>query len=241
MKRMVISIIVMFSLVDFTYAHEDITPFNVRYYGSFRKIIQSAMLDGVVGLEHALSAPHIYAVGEIKNAEGEITVYDGTVWLNYGEDGISKSINRIPHGEEAMQLVTAQVENWEETIIPKNMSDTELRNFMLDRANKSGLNTKIPFPFLVEGNMKDLVWHVLDGADFEPSGQGKQLLFKKLVEYREHTSALLVGFCSAEIQSEITRPGESWHVHVIFKNEKNTGHIDTFSVAKGSRLRLPIK
>jgi hypothetical protein len=29
-------------------------------------------------------------------------------------------------------------------------------------------------------------------------------------------------------------------MHVIFKNEKTTGHIDAFTVEKGARLMLPV-
>ncbi len=43
--------------------------FNVRYYGNFRKMIQENNFEGVVELERALSGPHIYAVGILKNAE----------------------------------------------------------------------------------------------------------------------------------------------------------------------------
>jgi hypothetical protein len=240
-KKILLSIVLLVSITSSANAQDDVMPFHVRQYGSFKKILQTNMLEGVVELERALAAPHTYAIGEIKNAEGEITVYNGELWLNYGEDGIDTSINQIPAGEQAMQLVSAQVEKWQEMTIPKNMTENELRDFVLERANKSGLNTKMMFPFLVEGEINDLVWHVLDGADFVKTRQGKQLFFKKLVEYKDHVPAILIGFGSAEIQDAAVFPGELWQVHIIFKNEKTAGHADAFSVLKGSKLRLPIK
>jgi alpha-acetolactate decarboxylase len=241
MKKIIISVIVLFSIAFLVHAQEGLTPFNIHHYGSSKKIVQTGMLGGVIGLEHALDGPHTYAVGEIKNAEGEITVYDGEVWLNYGKNGITTSISQIPKGEEAMQLVSAEVEKWQEIVIPKNMSERELYDFILERAAKLGLNTKSIFPFLIEGEMKDLVWHVLNGADFSKTPGGLQLFFVKLVEYTERTSATLVGFCSTDMRNEISSPGQLWHVHVLLNNEKITGHIDAFSVLKGSKLRLPIK
>lgn len=234
----VISFLFMTSLS--TFAADENRPFNVRNYGSFRKIIESKNPEGVVGLEYALSAPHTYAVGEIKNAEGEITVYNSEVWLNYGEDGMSVSTNEIPKGEKAMQLVSAQVEKWQEIIVPKNMSDNDLYHFVLDQARKLGLNVKSPFPCVVEGEGSDLVWHVLQEADVRSDEHEKKLFFTKLVEYREHASVILIGFCS-EIRDGYSLPGEFWHMHVLFRNEKTAGHIDAFSVAKGAKLRLPIK
>ena len=212
-------------------------PFHVHTYGSFQKMIETKDLDGVIGLKQALSVPHIYAVGEIKDAEGEITVYDGEVWLNYGEDGIDSSLSEIPRGEEAMHLTTAQVEKWQDVIIPKKMSDNELYLFVLEQARKAGLDVRVPFPFLIDGELKDVLWHVLQEADV---GEDNKLFFTKLVEYREQAAALTVGFCS-ERRGDFTSPGEFWHVHVFFRNDKTAGHVDAFSVAKGATLRLPVK
>jgi alpha-acetolactate decarboxylase len=212
-------------------------PFHVHNYGSFRKMIQTKDLDGVIGLKQALSFPHVYGVGEIKDAEGEITVYDGEIWLNYGEDGIDSSVSKIPRGEEAMHLITAQVEKWQEVIIPKSMTDNELYLFVLEQARKRGIDVKVPFPFLIVGELKDVLWHVMQEADV---GQDNKLFFTKLVEYREQASALTVGFCSA-LRGDFTSPGEFWHVHVFFRNDKTAGHVDAFSVAKGATLKLPVK
>jgi alpha-acetolactate decarboxylase len=212
-------------------------PFHVHNYGSLQKMPETKNLDGVIGLKQALSAPHIYGVGEIKNAEGEITVYDGEVWLNYGEDGIDTSIGEIPRGEEAMHLITAEVEKWEDITIPKKMTDNELYLFVLEQARKLGITVKVPVPFLISGELKDVLWHVLQEADI---GQDNKLFFTKLVEYRGTASALTVGFCS-ELRGDFTSPGEFWHVHVFFKNDKTAGHVDAFSVEKGATLRLPVK
>jgi hypothetical protein len=237
MKRIVLALIAL-SLIAVTASAEEHIPFNVRTFGSFKKIIASKTPDGVVDLDDALSGTHVYAVGEIENAEGEITDYDGQVWLNYGSDGIDTSTHKIPDGAEAMQLITAEVEKWREVLIPKNMSDSELYSFVLEQARKSGINVKLPFPFLVDGIVKDVVWHVLSGADVEQSGNRKKLSFTKLVEYKDQAPVILVAFCS-ELRGGFIRPGESWHMHVIFKNEKTTGHIDAFTVEKGAKLMLP--
>jgi hypothetical protein len=211
--------------------------FHVRTYGNFRTIVATQDLDGVVGLEQALTGQHLYAVGEIKNAEGEITVVNGELFLNYGEDGIDTSLKEIPKGEEAMQLITACVGRWHDVAIPKTMSDNEFLPFLIEEAKKSGLDTKRPFPFLIEGEFKDLVWHVLRDSDI---GRDRQLFFTKLIEYREEAAAVVVGFCS-EGPAEFVNPGESWHAHVLFRNDRTAGHIDAFSVMKGEKLRLPVK
>jgi hypothetical protein len=239
MKRIVLFIFVL-SLCAASVSAEEHMPFGIRIYGSFKKIIATKKPDGVVDLEQALSGSHIYAVGELKNAEGEITDYDGTVWLNYGRDGIDTSTNEIPRGEQAMELITAQVDKWKDVPISKNMSDGELYFFVLEQAKKFGLNVKLPFPFLVDGTVREVVWHVLSGAEVESNGKSRKLTYTKLVEYKDRAPVVLIGFCS-EVRDGFIRPGESWHTHVLFKNEKTAGHIDAFVVEKGAKLLLPVK
>lgn len=198
-------------------------------------------MEGVVDLERALSAPHVYALGIIKNAEGEIMVLDGEAWLNYGKDGISKTVTNIKKGEKASLLLTACVEKWQTIVIPADMSENDLYIFVIEQARKSGLNVKAPFPFLVEGKIKKLVWDVLDGADTDMARKSNQLFLRKLVGYRDEAPAVLLGFYPAELQSEFDYPGELWHIHVLFKDDNNTGHLNAFLVVKGSKLELPAR
>jgi hypothetical protein len=240
MRHIILSLIALFLVVvSLSASAEERRPFSIRTYGSFKKIIVSKTPEGVVDLDEALAGTHVYAVGEIEDAEGEITDYDGQVWLNYGDNGIDTSTHKIPEGAQAMQLITAQVEKWREVVIPKDMPDSDLYFFVLEQARKYGINLKQPFPFLVDGTVKDVVWHVLGGAEVEQNGKHKNLSFTKLVEYKDEAAVILVAFCS-ELRGEFIRPGESWHMHVIFKNEKTTGHIDAFIVEKGARLMLPV-
>jgi len=242
MKRTLLTILLLLPVAAFA-ASKDAGPpsATVRYYGNFKKMIQENYVEGVVELERALSVPHIYAVGIIKNAEGEITVLDGEAWLNYGKDGISKTISQIRKGEKASLLLTACVEKWQTIVIPADMSENELHAFVLEQARKSGLNVKAPFPFLIEGKIRKLVWDVLDGADTDPARKSNQLFLTKLVGYRDEAPVVLLGFYPAELQNEFDYPGELWHIHVLFKDDNNTGHVNAFSVVKGSKLELPAR
>lgn len=214
---------------------------SVRYYGSFKKMLQENHVEGVVELDRALSAPHVYAVGIVKNAEGEITVLDGEAWLNYGRDGISKTVNQMKKGEKAALLITANVEKWQTMVVPDDMSENELFSFVFDQAKKIGLNMKAPFPFLIEGRIRRLVWDVLDGTDTDQARKGNQIFLRKLVGYREEAPVILLGFYPGELHNELDYPGELWHIHAVFKDDNNTGHVNAFSVTKGFRLLLPAR
>ncbi|MGE5300022.1 MAG: acetolactate decarboxylase [Acidobacteriota bacterium] len=241
MKKILFPAVLLICCAAFAGERDAAQSFSVNWYGSFRKIIQGKDLGGVVPLERALSGPHIYALGMISDAAGEVTVVDGDVSLNYGKDGIGNAASEIKKGEESSLLVTASVGKWRTVPVPENMSEGELHAFVLEEARRAGISTREPFPFLIEGTIEKLVWSVLDGTDPELTRQTHQLFFRKLVGYRAETPAVLIGFYPAELQSELAWPGEFWHVHVLFKNEKTTGHVNAFSVEKGAILSLPAR
>ncbi len=242
MKRTLLVILLLLPVAAFAASKDPGPPsVTVRYYGNFKKMIRENYVEGVVELDRALSGPHVYALGIVKNAEGEIMVLDGEVWVNYGKDGINKTTSQIKKGEKASLLITAGVEKWQTIVVPADMSENELHAFVVDQARKSGLNVKAPFPFLIEGKIRKLVWDVLDGADTDMARKSNQLFLRKLVGYRDEAPVVLLGFYPAELQSEFDYPGELWHIHVLFMDDGNTGHLNAFSVVKGSKLEIPAR
>lgn len=213
---------------------------ELKYYGNFKKMMHMKDVSGVVNLRTALTGKHINAVGAIKNAEGEITVYDGQVWLSYGENGSYKVRHEVPPEEQAMLLVTAEVEKWKSVIIPKDMDEFELYEFILAEAKKSGVNTNKPFPFLIEGVALNLRWHVINGTKaHDMHGHGGHEFINSIVETSENSECVLIGFYSSDIQGIFTHPGESWHIHTIIKGKDKAGHVEKFSVGKRSILKIP--
>lgn len=240
--KILLVLFALFCCVVPSRAEESGLPFDLKYYGSFKKMMHMKNVDGVVNLKTALTGRNIYAVGAIKNAEGEIVVHDGKAWLSYGKDGLDKITHEIPDGEQAMLLVTAEVKRWKEIAISKDMDESELYEFILAEAKKSGLDASKPFPFLIECRTKNLVWHVINGTnthDMSGHGHGGHNFIKSIVEKREQVSVVLIGFYSADIQGAFTHLGESWHTHVIIKDENKAGHVEKIGVGKGSILKLP--
>lgn len=238
-----LSLCFLFSYTSFLRAAE---PFNLQHYGSFQKMMHMVHMKkvvGVVDLKTALSGPHTHAVGAIKGGKGEITVIDSEVWLAYGKDDLGRVVRAIPGGEEASLVVTAQVREWQEIAVPKKMSESELHQFIVEQAERYGLNTKKPFPFLIEGPFQDVRWHVINGLNPEFTGHfrghGGEPPFIQLKEYIEQTSGVIIGFYSANVKGVFTHPGESWHLHILIRDKERAGHVDEVVVGKGAVLKLP--
>ena len=213
-------------------------PFDLRHYGHFEKMVHRRNSAGVVRLKKALSAANGYAVGAISGGRGEITVINGRVWLDYGEDGLGNSVSEV--GEEsAVLLVTSSVAEWHEVSIPEAMSLDQLQLFILAQAERINLNIRDPFPFLLSGNFPSLELHVINGENPAFSGHGSGHFYQMHQTSRENQSAQLVGFYSADKQGVYTHPGDSWHLHAVLADEQAGAHVDKLSVNRGVVLMLP--
>ena len=211
---------------------------NVQSYGHFKKMMHLKKTEGVVNLQKAIPSVNGYAIGAIQQGLGEITVIDSKIWLDYGQDGFGNSLNNIPPDEQAVILVTSQVDNWQTTKIHNALSKEQLFKVILEKAKQLGLNA--PFPFLLEGNL-DLKLHVINGQNPKFVGHGGFIpLFKQIKEERKNQMAMVIGFYSASNQGVYTHPGESWHLHAVIVSENIGAHVDDISTKKNVILKLPL-
>ena len=216
------------------------TGAKIASFGNYKKMIHSKNTDGVVDLNTAIPAVNSYAVGAIQQGLGEITIIDGKVWLDYGKDGIGNSLNTIPADEKAVLLATSQVEEWQISKIEQALSQEELFQVILEKAEENGMKKNEPFPFLLEGNFNDLVIHVINGENPEFGGHGGNAkLFKQTKEDRKNQKATIIGFYSANNQGVYTHPEESWHLHAVLIDENIGAHVDGISTNSNVVLKLP--
>lgn len=214
---------------------------EVKSYGHYQKMIHMKKTTGVVNLKKAIpSLSGTYAVGAIQKGLGEITILNGKVWLDYGKDGLGNSLNNIPADEQAVLLAISKVEKWQSTKIKNALSQEKLFKVILEKAEKLGLNIKMPFQFLLEGSFDELAIHVISGQDPKFGGHGGATeLFKKAEEKRNNQKAIIIGFYSADNQGVFTHPGESWHLHAVIKKENIGAHVDSIATGKNVTLKLP--
>lgn len=217
---------------------QEAAPYALQSYGHFKRMNHMKNTDGVVDIKQATSQPALYGVGAPADGTGEITLLDGKLWIDYGVDGLGNASNKAQADEQAVLLVTAQVTDWQEIVAPNDMPLEQMQGFIIDQANQAGIDTDKAFPFLLEGAIFDLDWHILNGLR-EGGGHGNGGLFHKIKEHRNQAQGTIVGFYSASVQGVFTHPGESWHLHVVFADEGKTGHVDSMALGKGAILKLP--
>lgn len=241
MKKIIYCFIATVLFMGFTFAGAQPDNFNIKSYGNFKKMLQTKKAEGVVLLKDAIPAVHGYAVGELENGLGQITVIDSNVWLDYGKDFIGLAETTIPDDGKAALLVTAQVSKWKEIEIPDSLSEKQVYEFILAQAGKHGPGIDAPFPFLIEGIFDLLNLHVIDGVNPEYGKDGnKEHFFRKITQARYNQKAVVIGFYSADTGGVYTRPGESWHLHAMINKMKVAAHVYYIAVRKKSILKLPV-
>jgi len=121
------------------------------------------------------------------------------------------------------------------------MTQPELHAFILATAEKSGLDTSKPWPFLIRGDILDYRWHVIAEPHPDFGGHGSQAPMARQFETAgTRMTADVVGFHSGEaLEGIISHPGERFHEHLIDPARTLTGHLDAYGVAAGATLLLP--
>ena len=247
-------------------APKEARPFGLQMatYGTLRGMVHEGKTAGVVSLRDGLNYPHAYAVGALAGLAGEVTALDRQVWISRVE-GDSIATTRVDAGalatsDSAALLVVANLSNWKQIPIPRDVSDEDFDRTIEELASSAGRDTRSTFPFLIDGPLAELHWHVLNarnlpgvaggGADSAANRQGDSkaddadphadhIEGSVRGEVPETRSATLVGFYSRNHHGIFTHMGSDTHVHVILPDSNLTGHVDHVRLRAGAVLRVP--
>jgi alpha-acetolactate decarboxylase len=210
-------------------------------YGHFKQMIKSRNITGKTTIDNLdLEKKGTYAVGAIGSATGEITIFDGDVYLSYGKAGVKSSLNSIPKGESAMLLAVIRPKKFFEPIkIPEDMMDIDFYEWIESQAIKQKVDPTKPFLFILKGEFQALVWHIINGRNIVPPKAGdKHYLMEKLFVKKDKSDGIVFGIYRKGKQGVFTHPGDNHHAHGIFNNGKQAGHVDNFDIPKGMSLQL---
>lgn len=220
--------------------------FELQVFGNFKRMTHTGDVGAKVKADELPKQPGTWGVGAMKNLEGEAMLFDGKLLLSRGErtDGRTDP----PNPEDGLTLfVSAKVDEWVEIPIPMDMAQVQFERFVLEQAVAKGLGEKAAFPIMVIGRYPSMTWHVVTGAPAAgeaskhatatQEAQAGQRVFS-----RKELTGTLVGFYSGEqLEGVISHPGDKFHVHYADTALSISGHVDAYSVSKGSMLRLPVR
>lgn len=219
---------------------------TVVQHGEMHEVIGQQKHHGRVLLNEAVERPHLFAVGALAELSGEFTVYDGEVFATKVDSPGKIVAADSARDLQATLLVGCHVPDWIEHTIGTDINNDELETYIEEAAGEYGIDTALPFPFVIVGELHELEFHVINGSCPVHSKRNGVELAEDIKPYHnryESIQGTTVGIFANNASGEITHPGSSTHTHVIFQDDKSenkvTGHIEKFGVAKGAVLRLP--
>ncbi len=215
---------------------------DVQVYGALRAMFHEGQTGTTVSLDTMLPNPNLYAVGALSDLAGEITVAGGQVYVSRPK-GIKHTDTEIltQTYAGATLLVAAEVPAWNSFTIEQSIQFEDLDEEIARLALAAGHGLDRRIPFLVEGVVEDLEWHVVDGSRLSGGGTTHQDHLAAAVTSRlDHITATLIGFYSQTDQGVFTHMGSTTHIHCLTTSPLATGHVDSVRIPAGTRIKFPV-
>jgi len=207
------------------------TNTQVNHAGNLRDIMMGTDISPKMDLNELKGIPHLYAVGALENLGGEILIYDGYPIISHFKNVLYVTDHSFDFN--ATLIVYSQVEKWQSIEIPESLRTREgLETFISEISGPYGLRGK-PFPFLLEGEVSNAYWHIVNGIGGENhSDSGIRGNIKN--EY-----VRIVGFYSKDHQGIFTHHDSNMHAHVINADESIAAHLADIELGKNMVLKIP--
>ena len=208
---------------------------DVRVLGEMRRMFTARDIGPNVDLAEVNKDPHLYALGPLAGLKGEVTVSDGQVFVSKA-NGKKPIVTIEPHVKSVF-LVYASVPAWRSVDIPESVrTEKDLATFV-----KSQLPRNTRSAFRVEGNALTARYHIQNYK-----GSAKALTHeahdaaKVFLEINNAPVELVGFFTNREGDGgSFVHMGQTTHVHILSKDRKQMGHLESIKLGPGARLLLP--
>lgn len=214
---------------------------GVHHWGALHAIMADNDTAAVIALDALTPDSTLHAIGAVAGLHGEVTVIGGEVWLASPSGGdASMTIVADSSAAPATLLIAASVPAWREVAIDAAIPFDSLAARVAALAAAAGVDVSRPFPFVIEGPMSALEWHVVDGSRLPEGAVGHAAHLAAAVRRRlDHVAAGLVGFHSTAHEGIWTHHGAFTHVHAVIPAAQASGHVDHVVVEPGATLKVP--
>lgn len=209
---------------------------EVSFSGALRTIM-SGDIQSTIRLDSLSNKKNLYALGAVENLRGEVQIFDSEPSICYVDNKSLQIDDSYSHN--AALLVYAEVEEWDDFILKNISTKDELEETIFKIANSGGINNDDPFPFLLNGQVASLDWHVINWKEGDTIHNHKKHKESGLNGTLQNREVQIIGFYSTKHKAIFTHHTTNMHMH--FKTNENTiaGHIDDLSINKQLTLKLP--
>ncbi len=215
---------------------------DVQVYGALRAMFHQGQTQSMVNLAGLNKHPNLYAVGALADLAGEVTAYDGQLYLSYPKGETGRSIAPTSTVEGATLLVTATASDWISVTTTRSIPFAQLDQQIGALAESVGMDLEQRFPFRMEGRVDDLQYHIIDGSKLKEGGTSHQDHLAASIQVQAGSvDAKIIGFYSKHDERVFTHMGSTTHVHCILERPLATGHVDHVTLPAGSVVQFPVQ
>ena len=232
------SVVVLLGLLMLFSCKQELEQPVVNYTGALRTMM-SGDISKKIELDSPSKLPNLYAIGAFEGLSGEIQIGNGVSFNSRVQDSTVIIENEITAA--ASLLVYAQVSEWIDIPNVSFQSTTELENELTEQASMKGLDIDKPFPFIMEGKVKELKWHVINWNRNDSIHTHKKHQEAGLNGVIQNTTVEFIGFYSNKHKAIFTHHSTNIHMHFIAKEQNLAGHIDEIKINEPLLLKLPKK
>ena len=217
-------------------ADKKATATEVKYSGAL-KTIMTGSIQSVINLDSLSTKKQLYALGAVENLEGEIQIFDSKPSNSFVVDSTLKIIDS--YQLKAALLVYAEVEEWDSYEISNITTKSDLEEKIFETAKSKGINIEKPFPFLLEGTISSLDWHVINWKQGDTIHNHKKHKEAGLNGILRNTGVEILGFYSTKHKAVFTHHTTNMHMHFKTNDNNIAGHIDDLQLDNQLILKLP--
>lgn len=211
--------------------------FKVSHMGAL-KTLMTGDLHATVDLDSLSRSINLYALGALENLKGEIQIYNGQPFISQVDD--EKVTIQNNFNFKASLLVYSIVDAWLEIEIPKHIQTlNDFEEFLLKSADSLNIDILDPFPFLIEGLVASLPWHIIDWPNEDKVHTHEKHQEAGLNGVLTNEKIDLLGFYSLNHKGVFTHHSTNLHMHFKNKEESLAGHVDALVLGTNMILKLP--
>ncbi|HSI71263.1 MAG TPA: hypothetical protein VK941_13590 [Gillisia sp.] len=199
--------------------------YEVKYYGALKTLMMEGNLAATTSLAEYEDIENFYALGAMEDLKGEIQIFNSKA-LNSVVKNDTLQIDKTYTAKAAL-LVLARVPLWMSIPIPDSIkSHASLEKFISQTAVRNKLDVDKPFPFLLEGKVSTLKWHVLNWKDGDTIHSPQKHKESGLQGLLKKEKVEVLGFYSNSHHRIFTHHTSNVHMHFRDREDSLAGHVD---------------
>lgn len=206
---------------------------SIEVDGALRAIMHEGEIDSKINLSSLSGTSNLYALGAVENLKGEIIIWNSQASYSQVSSDSIVTTNDLNIG--AALLVRSEVQGWNED----EVSSLDLSGFE-NRLNEYAQSLELEsFPFLLEGMVKNLNWHVIAWDLNDTVHTHDKHKTSGLHGSITNEPVRIVGFYSKNHKGVFTHHSTNIHMHVITADKQLVGHIDDLAIDTNMTLFIP--